>query len=222
MDMSAKWFDLSPRDSLFQTHMNLMCSYHRKPLHLSFTTLLQALFTRNDSTPLPHFKTTSILQDGWLSSNPAQVKCEPRSWPVMSAPHDGGNNQSCEPARCLNRSSGRHLQDFWGARPAERHYILNGNSLVRFPLQLYRHESRKREFPHCSEGLTNGCKRLAVTLWQARVGSCSSNTSRDEDTIWQANKTTTWAHCNRMKWYWGSDSAETQRAAAHSLKSLKV
>lgn len=136
---------------------------------------------------------------------------------VMSAPHDGGNNQSCEPARCLNRSSGRHLRVFWGARPAERHYILNGNSLVRFPLQLYRHESRKREFPHCSEGLTNGCKRLAVTLWQARVGSCSSNTSRDEDTIWQANKTTTWAHCNRMKWYWGSDCRNT-----HSLKSLKV
>lgn len=137
----------------------------------------------------------------------------------MSTPRYRCSNLSRQSASCLKSNSGWHICIFGGTWPAQRHYILNDSSLIHVSLQLYRHKSRNREFPHCSEGLANGHRRLAVTPWQACVRSCSSYAPVDKDTIWQANKTT-WADKSKWKLMW-ANSAKSQQATTHSLIHLR-
>lgn len=119
-----------------------MCSRHRKALHLSFRTL----FTRNDSTPLPHFKTAAFYRTAdsvviWRRLN-VSLGVDPSCLHHMTEAAARGVRGAGLLATCNRASDG--ICVFGEACPAKKYYMLNGNSLVRGPLQLHRQQSRNK------------------------------------------------------------------------------
>lgn len=165
-----------------------------------------------DLTLLPHFKQPIFPRTA--DSVVIQHRLSVSLWDDPSRLHRVREAADGDASALASRScsSDAILESFKNIYPAKRWYTLNGASLVRVPPQLYGHKSGERELPHCSER-PNKTERRA---WLSHCDrSCGSNALRDEATLWQANKSTTWANWNTKK----CRKRERQR---HSLKSLRV